>query len=308
MAFDPKDQERIRRVFDAVVGDVADVGADPMRARASMERRRSPVATVALGLAIGLAVAVGVGALVLRSPAGGDVAASSTSVTTTGPATTTVPMVTTIATTFAPTTLPAGCSSGAVPVPAGATSRVVGDLDGDGRADTAWIVAGPDGVTRVGVATAAGGGAVKVWDSASPVMRSILVADADAAAPFEIFADDGRLVQLWQFRDCQILDVLNAQGRPYVFSLGFGVVGTGVGCVDIAGSQELVGLDVTADDGTTVSWSRTIVHLEDGHAVNGEISTGTFTRPGDSAAIDLLHTVSCGTLTMADDGITATAP
>jgi hypothetical protein len=101
------------------------------------------------------------------------------------------------------------------------------------------------------------------------------------------------------------VDVRDAQGAPYVFSLGFSGIGTGVGCVAIDGRKRLVGLDVTSDRGDTVEWSRTIVELQGATARNGATSSGTFTRPADDHAIDLLHQVTCGQLTMAADGLTA---
>ncbi len=196
-----------------------------------------------------------------------------------------------------------GCRTGDHSIPAGAATGTVVDVDGDGQQDTGWIVQ-DGGTVTVGVATSAGGGARREFDSASPVMRSVLVVDVDQDAPVEILADDGRSVQLWEFAGCDIVDVRNAQGDPYVFSLGFTDVGTGVGCVDSGGHQQLVGLDVTSDDGTTVEWTRTVVHLEGGQARNGETTKGTFTRPGDAHAIDLLHRVTCGDRTIEDDGIT----
>ncbi len=201
-----------------------------------------------------------------------------------------------------------GCTEGSTDVPAGAAKKEVADVDGDGLGDTAWIVTADDGHTKVGIVTAAGGGAERVFESASPVERSILVTDADRKPPVEIFADDGRSVQLWAFSDCAIVDVDNPQGETYVFSLGFSDVGTGVGCVDIAGRQQLVGLDIVSDTSDTVDWSRTIVELDGTNASNGATSTGTFTRPADDARIELLHEVTCGDLTILDDGLRAPTP
>ena len=201
-----------------------------------------------------------------------------------------------------------GCSSGDHNVPAGAATGEVPDVDGDGVPDTAWINVADDGTTTVGVRTSAGGGATRPFESASPVKRSILVVDADQRPPVEIFADDGRMVELWAFQDCSIQPVLNPQGDTYTFSLGFTDVGTGVGCVELSGHMELVGLDVVAEHGDQVDWSRTVIELDGLHAHNGQKTTGTFTRPTDAAAIQLLHEVTCGELTMADDGITAGPP
>ncbi len=178
------------------------------------------------------------------------------------------------------------------------------DVDGDGQPDTAWIATATDGAATVGVVTAAGGGATRNFESASPVSRSILVVDTDQRPPVEILADTGRSVQLWAFQDCAIVDITNLQGEPYEFSVGFTEIGTGVGCVTIDGHQQLAGLDAK-ENGDTVDWSRTIVDLNGTQARDGATSTGTFTRPGDNQKIDLLHQVTCGELTMSGNGLTA---
>ncbi len=197
-----------------------------------------------------------------------------------------------------------GCTAGNTIIPEGATQGTVIDVDGDGKPDTAWIFSAPDGAVTVGVATAAGGGATRRFDSASPVSRSILVVDTDNRAPVEILASTGRSVQLWAFLDCAIVDIVNPQGKPYDFSLGFTDIGTGVGCVSIDGHQQLVGLDAK-ERGSTVDWSRTVVDLDRTTARNGATMQGTFTRPGDDLKIDLLHQVTCGDFTMLANGLTA---
>ncbi len=180
------------------------------------------------------------------------------------------------------------------------------DVDADGRPDTAWIETASDGTVTVGVVTAAGGGVTRLFQSASPVTRSILVVDTDQRPPVEFLASTGRSVQLWAFQDCAIVDITDSQGDPYVFSLGFTDIGTGVGCVTIDGVQELVGLDAK-ENGDTVEWSRTIVDLDGTRAQNGATSTGTFTRPGDDQKIDLLRQVTCGEMTIDKDGLTPTS-
>ena len=200
---------------------------------------------------------------------------------------------------------PLGCTTGRTQIPDGATRGSVVDVDADRRPDTAWIATAADGTVTVGVVTAAGGGANRLFASASPVRRSILVVDTDQRPPVEILADTGRSVQLWAFQDCAIVDITDSQGKPYEFSLGFTDIGTGVGCVTIDGLQELVGLHAK-ENGDTVNWSRTIVDLDGTRARNGATSTGTFTRPGDDQKIELLHQVTCGEMTIGKDGLTAT--
>jgi len=220
--------------------------------------------------------------------------------------TTSASHTTTSASTTTSTTVTASeCTSGSADIPAGATSKQVIDLDGDGRPDTAWIFTDASGATTVGVATAAGGGTERVWSSASPVMRSMLIVDVNESTSPLFLADDGRTVQLWAFENCTIVDVMNVQGHPYEFSLGFTDHGTGVGCATIDGVRQLVGLDVTNQTDSTVAWSSTVVNVTGTEARNGTVTTGTFRRPADNAAIDLLHTVTCGDQTIVDDGISA---
>ncbi len=223
-----------------------------------------------------------------------------------GATSTTTPSTSTTSTSSTTTTVAAaGCTSGSADVPEGATSRQVGDLDGDGRPDTVWINVADDGTTTVGVVTAAGGGTERTWESASPVERSVLVAQINDSTPPLFLADDGRTVDLWAFDDCSIADVLNVQGQPYQFSLGFTDYGTGVGCATIDGVQQLVGFNVTNQSDQRVDWTQTVVTVHGTEARNGTETSGTYTSPADDAQIQLLHTVSCGALTITNDGISA---
>ncbi len=273
-------------------------------------RRRTSAVLLSATLAVGL----------LGACSSDDAADSTSTTSTTPPATSTsAPATTAPATTAAPTTsAPAPvptttvassgpCATGAVPIPAGAARREVVDVDGDDRPDEGWIAQGDDGVVTVGINTAAGGGATTTFDSASPVTRTVLVANADEQGPVELFLDDGRLVQLHAFADCAIAPVRNPEGEDYTFGLGFTDVGTGVGCVDTPDGRRLAGLDLDDEqmgpDGE-VAWSRTIVELDGLTAENGTTTTGTYRQPEDDAAVALLTTVTCGDLTVADDGIT----
>lgn len=198
----------------------------------------------------------------------------------------------------------AGCPGGGPAIPGGAGTGEITDVDGDGRRDTAWLHWSPDsGSRQLGIRTASGGGGVAEVSSASPVGLVVLAVDADQEPPVELLVSDNRAVQLWAFADCQVQQVIGPDGAPYVFDLGYIGTGTGVGCVDSRQGRELIGLNVISDDGTTVEWSRTVVELDDLQASNGETETGTFRQPGDADAIDLLHTVSCGDLTIDTDGV-----
>jgi hypothetical protein len=218
--------------------------------------------------------------------------------------TTTTPTNTTPTTTLAES---GGCANGPNAIPVGANHHEIIDVDGDRRSDEAWISAAPSGAVEVGVVTSAGGGAVRSWDSASPVMRSFLVVQPNGSTPPLFLADDGRTVQLWAFDHCAIDDVLNVQGEPYEFSLGFDQYGTGVGCATVDATYELIGLNVTDESEKRVNYTSTVVSVVGTEARNGKVTSGSFTHPGDDTAIALLRTVACGYQTIDDNGISAPA-
>lgn len=209
------------------------------------------------------------------------------------------------------TTAPAEGCLGTAPEPSGpAAEGEVVDLDGDGRRDTLWMASPANGGREMGVVTAAGGGDKVPILSASPLAAVALAVDADEEPPVELFVSDNRQVQLWAFQDCKLQQVVDARGEPYLFDLGRTGYGTGAGCVDADGDgrRDLVGLNETGRDDTTVDWSRTIIERDGLQAANGATDTGTYRIGEDDAAIELLHTVSCGDLEIDSDGIRQPEP
>jgi hypothetical protein len=196
---------------------------------------------------------------------------------------------------------PATASGRPTGVPSTADSKPTLDVDGDGRPDTVWI----DDETAVGggfpfgVSTASGGDFYENFASASPVERSVLVADVTGKGEFIALASDGRAVQLWAISKCSLVPVLNAQGQQYTFDLGFTGFGTGVGCADIDGDgvRNLVGLQV---DGTSIT--STAIDLDGRTATNGTSRTIADAGP---ALVDAASQVTCGDLTMAANGVRA---
>lgn len=194
------------------------------------------------------------------------------------------------------------CRGDVTDAPADAGVGRVPDLDGDGRPDRVWV--GADGSTRlVGVITAAGGGDVLGLPTASPVPLSAVVVDVDLQPPTEILVSDNRTVWLFVFDECGLQPVVGSDGTPWIFDLGFRGTGTGVGCLTDEGGRALAGLNITDTRRDAVEWTRTVVRLDGARATAGPTETGVFRQPEGAGAIELLHTVACGDVTIGEDGI-----
>jgi len=191
-------------------------------------------------------------------------------------------------------------------VPSGADEKQTLDVDGDGRPDQVWIAPGPgsDGGVPFGIATAAGGVFSAKIRSASPVARSVLVADVTGKGELIALASDGRQVLLYAISDCALVPEQNAQGQQYAFDLGFTGFGTGVGCVDVDGdgTTDLAGLKYVPEPNGAGTIERTAIDLDGPRATNGASDTVTVTRASEAEAAQM---VSCGDLTLATDGVTS---
>lgn len=192
-------------------------------------------------------------------------------------------------------------SKGASDVPASANAKQIVDVDGDDRPDVMWL----DRRRTLGIITAAGDAATLQIKSAAPSRIGALAADADRRPPVELFVSDGRTVQLFVFDDCRIRPVINTRdGEPWLFR----GKGTGVGCVNIAGKRRLVGLNSKKHGRDTVEWSRTAISLDGRSATAGHTDEGSFKTPEHDDAIERLSEITCGDLTMVDDGVQTPAP
>jgi hypothetical protein len=260
-----------------------------------MVRRRSTTALLAVCSALALVV---LGACHDDS---GKAGGKDTTTSTSGPAsgssgsTTSLPQ--------SATTTPTGCPGTKGSVPTGVASRVMGDVDGDGKPDTLYVFTGETGVRHFGIVTATGYRSEWTTPNASPVEPSILgVVDANEDGHAEVFVNPGRIVDVLTYASCRLQPYLNKQGKPYEFSIGFNGLGTGVGCVDADGDgkQDLVGLGQKDQGNGKVAWTRTIVRLTGTQARNGATSSGTYTSPADDAKIALLSKVTCGDDTFPD--------
>jgi hypothetical protein len=202
----------------------------------------------------------------------------------------------------------AGCAPAGDGVPAGADAKPTIDVDGDGQVDTEWIATqlGADGAVTFGLTTASGATFTSEIRSASPVERSVLVADVTGSGELIALASDGRQVLLYAISDCRLVPEQNEQGQQYAFDLGFTGFGTGIGCADVDGDgvRDLLGLLLQppgADNAEAVV-QQTIVELDGPVARNG----ATFVSPaGDEARQQAVRSVTCGDLGLDIDGVTS---
>jgi len=195
-----------------------------------------------------------------------------------------------------------GCVPTGSGVPAGATTKQVIDVDGDGRPDTGWISSGG---TTFGITTASGATMSIPLQLAGGGDRSVLVENPDSHGNIAALASDGRTVELLLVQNCGLFPATNAQGTHYEFDLGVRGTGTGVGCSQITGTTErsLVGLNVHLNAaGQPDSVHRTQIILNATTARNG--ATDTIPTTNNPAAAQTGNTISCGDLTINHDGIT----
>ncbi|QNG37888.1 hypothetical protein F1C76_16025 [Geodermatophilaceae bacterium NBWT11] len=233
---------------------------------------------------------------------GGDESTAAPAATTTAAAASTgaaAPVTSTSTAASAPVTSGTGCAPVGNGVPADAASAPTLDVDGDGRADTAWLEGNTStAVVVVGVTTASGATFSADYSSASPVSRQMLIADVDGAGTIAAIVSDGRTASLFSVSVCAMVPALNVQGSQYTFDLT-GTGGTGVGCSRVAGepSTELVGLQLDQDaDGQPVSITRTAVLLDGTTATNGASDTIDVAGDPTGPAVASATRISCGDL------------
>jgi hypothetical protein len=206
----------------------------------------------------------------------------------------------------------AGCPPGGAPAPAGAGMRQVGDLDGDGLADTLWVGKYRDGDGRstrvVGITTASGANSDVQIASASPIPLTALAIDAQNDGGNQIIASDGRSARLYTFAECRLQAVVDGDGAPFVFDLqNLRGHGTGVGCSDLGPpsiGRHLVGLQALQSPPDTGQWTvrRTEIDLYGTLAKIGQSDTVAATSAQDPA-VTSAQTISCGDLTISKDGV-----
>jgi hypothetical protein len=206
----------------------------------------------------------------------------------------------------------AGCPPGGIAPPAGAATRQVGDLDGDGRPDTLWVGLVRDDpsfqgrISRVvGITTASGANSDVQISSASPMPLTALAVDAQNDGGNQIIVSDGRGARLYTFAECRLQAVVDGAGAPFVFDLqNLRDHGTGIGCSDLGNGRRLVGLQALQSLPNTGQWTvrRTEIDLNGTLATIGRSDTVTATSAQDPA-VTSAQTISCGDLTISKDGV-----
>ena len=199
-----------------------------------------------------------------------------------------------------------GCRPGAPPP--GAASKDVSDIYG--QPATLWLTN-----LIVGIATAQGYGEAAIH-SASPIERRALLIDAQQDSNHQIIVDAGREAHLYTVSGCTITPVIDEAGAcrslahcqagmPFLFDMGHRAGnGDGIGCSDLGDGRHLVELLPKNDNGQRTV-RRTEIELNGATATIGQSDTVTATSDQDRAWTTA-HTISCGDLTIARDGLPAT--
>lgn len=201
-----------------------------------------------------------------------------------------------------------GCAATGGAVPIGVVHRRVVDVDGDGRPDTLWVTpAAAAGSVRIGISTASGATFTTTFTSGSPGPRSVLVARPILGGPVVVLATDGRATGLLTVVGCALRTVTDIHGSPYVFDVAdLRGGGTGVGCVGPGNRVGLTGLNAASTNGRRFTITRTFVTVTATVARNGATDTVHAVLPRDHVEIDGAHTLTCGTRTLNDDGVSLT--
>ena len=211
----------------------------------------------------------------------------------------------------------AGCS----PPSAGAAQRLgvppacggVGDLDGDGSPDTLWVRKFRDDAPPyqgrtdrvVGISTARGSNPDVQISSASPMPLAALAIDAQDYGGNQVIVSDGRSARLYTFAECRPQPVLDSDGAPFVFDpQNLRDHGAGMGCSDLGPpsvGRHLVGLQAL-NNGDQWTVRPTEIDLYGTPATIGQSDIVTATSAQDPAVVSA-QTISCGDLTISQDGV-----
>jgi hypothetical protein len=198
-----------------------------------------------------------------------------------------------------PSTLTAGCKATQAHTPSGAKTRVVGDLDGDGRPDTEWISDTP--TLRFGVTTASGATFSYPLSTASPAPREGFAARLNDHRVFSL-VDDNRSAYVHFIVNCAWVMPKDRHGIQYTFDMhNFHGNGIGVGCSFgyVVGYQS---------NGTSKGWTlkQTQLYLSTtgDTASNGPTSMVASHLSSGDPRLTKASTISCGSVTVKNRGVT----
>jgi hypothetical protein len=190
-------------------------------------------------------------------------------------------------------------------VPKGAEQKQVRDVDGDGKGDTLYLNAAGSAGIQLGIQTASGAQLVAGVSTAAPVGPSAVVIDpTGTGSPLDVIVQS-REAYVYTISGCQLVPVKDSKGAPYVFGMGWSGIGTGMGCSTVTGRTGLVGLDAKKQADGSWSITRTAVIQTGTTAANGPSDT-VKAAEGSAALKSAQGIVSCGDVTMAEDGVSVT--
>jgi hypothetical protein len=201
--------------------------------------------------------------------------------------------------TVAPPALTAGCKATHAHTPPGAKTRVVGDLDGDGRPDTEWISDTP--TLRFGVTTASGATFSYPLSTASPAPREGFAVRLNDHRVFSL-VDDNRSAYVHFIVKCAWVMPKDSHGVQYTYDMhNFHGHGTGVGC----SFGYVVGYQTKdTSKGWTLKQTQLYLSTTGDTAVNGPTSTVAAHLSSRDPRLTKASTISCGSVTVKNEGVT----
>jgi hypothetical protein len=183
-------------------------------------------------------------------------------------------------------------------MPVGAGTKKILDVDGDGLADTEWISDSP--TLEFGVTTASGATFSYTLNSASPAPREGFIARLNDHRILSI-VDDNRNAYVHFIVNCAWVTPKNSHGQQYTFDMNdFAGTGTGVGCSlgYVVGYQT-----VPAGSNFTVTESKMQLNTTGSYASSGPWTAVVTNVPGSNPHVKAASTISCGTATLANSGV-----
>jgi hypothetical protein len=184
-----------------------------------------------------------------------------------------------------------GCAATTGGIPAGAMQARIGDVDGDGRADTEFMTNN----FRYGIRTASGATHTVSAALAGPAWHLGWTARMQDGTVLTVI-DDQRDAELFTFSGCAFHAVKNRQGSQYTFGLdGFSDYGTGVACSST--DRHLQGLQLRkhANGRYTIDRTRIVFSANHRTATNGNVHHGTTSYAANSSTVRRANQSTCGT-------------